>query len=119
MNLVSERKWTTLLFNPFVYIAGNESLGIGIVVLLLAGLFGALSNTHFDGVLDIHTGASAPLWLFIAESFVNWLSLAVVLWLLGQLVSKSSFRTVDLFGTLADGSGCPAHAAAGIFTLYR
>jgi len=115
MNLTQERKLSTWLFNPFEYIAGGQALGIGVVVLLVTGSLGALSHTHFDGVLDSHTGALAPWWVFIAEGFIDWLSLGVVLWLLGRLVARSSFRAVDLFGTQAM-ARWPA-ALIALFTL--
>jgi hypothetical protein len=101
MNLTQDRKWTTLLFNPFVYIAGAQALGFGLAAILIAGLIGSVSHTHFDGVLDTHTGGPAPLILFFAEGLIDWLSLAVVLLLFGKLISKTSFRLIDLFGTQA------------------
>ena len=101
MNLNPDRKPTTLLFNPFVYIAGAQALGLGLAAILLAGLVGSLSHTHFDGVLDTHTGAPAPLGVFLAEGLIDWLCLAVVLLIFGKIISKTSFRTIDLLGTQA------------------
>ena len=95
------KKPITLLFNPFVYIAGAKALGLGLAAILLAGLVGSASNTHFDGVLDTHTGAEAPLWFFLAEGVIDWLCLSIVLWLAGKIISQSSFRAIDLFGTQA------------------
>ena len=89
------------LFNPFVFVAGSISLLLGLVAILLAGYIGSLSNTHFDGVLDMHTGAPATLGKFLAEGVINWLSLAIVLYLVGRIISKSAFRAIDLFGTQA------------------
>lgn len=91
----------TWLLNPFVYIAGGKALLVGVVAILVAGLIGSLSRTHFDGVLDVHTGSPAPLWFFVSEGVIDWLCLSVILWLLGMIVSKTSFRAVDLFGTQA------------------
>ena len=95
------KKPITLLFNPFVYIAGAKALGLGLAAILLAGFVGSWSNTHFDGVLDVHTGTRAPLWFFLVEGFINWLSLSIVLWLGGKLISQTAFRGIDLFGTQA------------------
>ena len=89
------------LFNPFHYVAGGQSMGLGLVVILAAGGLGALSQTHFDGVIDVHSGRAAPLWAFLAEGLINWLSLAIVLLIVGMLASKSSWRAIDLFGTQA------------------
>lgn len=96
-----ERKPTTLLFNPFGYIAGGKALWLGLAAILLAGLIGSLSNTHFDGVLDTHTGRPAPLWAFLVEGIINWMCLSLVLLILGRVISRTSFRTVDLLGTQA------------------
>ena len=101
MNPNSDRKLTTLLFNPFVYIAGGQALLLGIVAILVAGLIGSAGNTHFDGVLDVHSGAGAHLWFFLSEGIADWLCLAAVLWIMGRIASRTSFRTIDVLGTQA------------------
>jgi len=89
------------LFNPFKFIAGYQALLIGLAAIILTSLLGSLSNTHFDGVLDVHTGLQSPLWIFLCEGLINWISLAVPLLLLGLIASRSSFRTIDIVGTQA------------------
>lgn len=89
------------LFNPFRYVAGFQALLMGLAIILISGLVGSFSNTHFDGVLDVHTGLEAPLWLFLAEGLIDWICLAVPLFLFGLIVSQSSFRTIDVLGTQA------------------
>jgi hypothetical protein len=89
------------LFNPFFYVAGGKALSIGLTVILLSGFLGALGNTHFDGVLDTHTGAHVPLWIFLVEGMIDWFCMAAVLLALGAIVSKSSFRVLDVLGTQA------------------
>lgn len=89
------------LFNPFKFIAGYQALLIGLAAILITSLLGSLSNTHFDGVLDVHTGLQAPLWFFISEGLINWISLVIPLFFFGLIVSRSSFRTLDVIGTQA------------------
>lgn len=89
------------LFNPFQFIAGLQALLIGLLIILLSAFIGSLSNTHFDGVLDVHTGAAAPWWVFPAEGIIDWLCLAVPLFLFGLIFSPTSFRAIDVFGTQA------------------
>ncbi|MGA2749046.1 MAG: DUF3887 domain-containing protein [Verrucomicrobiota bacterium] len=101
MNQITDNKPVTLLFNPFFYVAGAKALGIGLAAILFAGLVGAISSTHLDGVLDTHTGAPAPLWMFLAEGIIDWLCLAIVLLVLGKVVSKTAFRSLDVLGTQA------------------
>lgn len=96
-----DRKTIALLFNPFEYIAGAKALLLGLAVIVVTGLIGSLGRTHFDGVLDTHTGAAAPLWFFLSEGIVDWLCLAAVLLIIGRIVSKTSFRTIDVLGTQA------------------
>ena len=107
MDLHSARSTTprrsiwTWLFNPFHYVAGGRALAIGVGVVLAAGFLGSLSNSHFDGVLDFHTGRPAPLWVFLCQGLVDWLSLAGLLFLGGKLISQSRVRVLDVFGTQA------------------
>lgn len=89
------------LFNPFQFVAGLRALVFGLVIILISGVFGWLGDTHFDGVLDIHTGMEAPAWLFFVEGPINWLCMAVPLYFFGLIVSRSSIRVVDVFGTQA------------------
>jgi hypothetical protein len=96
-----QNRTVTVLFNPFYYLAGGKALGIGLAVVWVAGLVGAAGKTHFDGVLDAHTGAGAPLWFFLCQGFIDWICLAAVLLGLGAAVSKSSFRAIDVLGTQA------------------
>jgi len=91
----------TWLFNPFHYVAGLTALGLGLAAVVAASLVGALSHTHFDGVLDVHMGAVAPLWVFVAEGLIDWLAMGVLLFLGGMLISRSRPRAVDVFGTQA------------------
>ena len=62
------------LFNPFRFVAGYKALLSGLVIILLSAFVGSLGNTHFDGVLDVHIGLTAPLWrcfLMRIEDLVN------------------------------------------------
>ena len=89
------------LFNPFRILAGSKALFLGMVIMLLTSFFSSLSNTHFDGVLDVHTGQEAPIWLFFAENLINWLCMVLFLFLSALLVSRSQWRFIDIVGTQA------------------
>ena len=89
------------LFNPFRFIAGFKALLLGLVIILLSAFVGSLSNTHFDGVLDIHSGLEAPLWFFFAEVLIDWIYVVVPLFFFGLIVSRSAFRIIDVLGTQA------------------
>jgi hypothetical protein len=101
MNAEGKTKLSIWLFNPFVYVAGAKALIIGCAAILLAGFFGTLSETHFDGAIDIHAGGQAPGWLLISEGFIDWLCLSAALLFAGSILSRTSFRAIDLVGTQA------------------
>jgi hypothetical protein len=42
-----------------------------------------------------------PLPVFLAEGIIDWLCLALVLFALGKMLSRTSFRAIDVFGTQA------------------
>lgn len=89
------------IFKPFQYIAGGKALLFGVVIIAAASIIASFSNSHFDGVLDFHTGVSAPLWILIAEPFSAWLVLSIFLTISGLILSKSRIRIIDVFGTQA------------------
>jgi len=97
----SDNRLNQWLFNPFRFVAGYKALLLGLAIILAGALVGSLSNTHFDGVLDIHTGMKTPLWYFIAEGLINWLCMVVPLFFFALFVSRSSFRAIDIIGTQA------------------
>jgi len=96
-----QNKTVTILFNPFFYIAGVQALFLGLIAIVITSFIGSFGNAHFDGVLDTHVGAAAPLWLFFAEGLIDWLCLTIVLWVCGKIISKTMFRAVDIIGTQA------------------
>jgi len=92
---------TQWLFNPFRFMAGYKALLLGLPIILITASIAYLGNTHFDGVLDVHIGLQAPLWLFFAEGLINWICMAISLFFPALIVSRSSFRAVDVLGTQA------------------
>ncbi len=92
---------TRWLFNPYTFIAGFRALLIGLVIILLSAFIGSLGRTHFDGVIDVHTGMPAPLWYFFAESLLAWVSVTIPLFFFGLIISHCPFRIVDVLGTQA------------------
>lgn len=90
-----------LLFNPFQYIAGIQALLVGLALIIATIYVGSLSQTHFDGVLDVHSGLAAPTWFFLVEVLIDWLSLAILLTIAGLITARSRFRLIDVVGTEA------------------
>jgi hypothetical protein len=96
-----QRRVWTWLFNPFHYLAGGQALGIGVIIIAAAAVVGAASRSHFDGVLDFHTGLEVPPWVFLVEGLIDWLALGILLLAAGKLVSRTHVRALDVFGTQA------------------
>ncbi len=95
----SKKSLKTWLFNPFYYIAGGKALVFGIIIILATGIIGFFSNSHFDGVLDFHTGHIAPFWFFLSEGLIDWLVMGVLLFIAGFIISRTRIRIIDIFGT--------------------
>ncbi len=91
----------TWFYNPFYYVAGAKALALGLIAIGLTAFISYLGQVHFDGVLDMHMGRPGPVWLFFAEGIIDWLAISVVLWAGGRLISRSSMRAIDVFGTQA------------------
>lgn len=90
------------LINPFRRVAGGEALFAGFGIMLLTAAIAWQSSTHFDGVLDSHTGSlAAPAWVYFTEPFIAWACALSVFGLVATLGSGSRFRWIDLAGTLA------------------
>lgn len=96
VEMVIPRPYLGFIRNPFYFIGAHESFLFGLLIILITGFVGSVSNTHFDGALDIHTGATGPLWIFLAPGFFNWLALAIPLYFAAWAVSGKRPRLGDL-----------------------
>lgn len=92
------KKW---LFNPFVYVAGWQALGFGLLLMLITAAIAFFSQTHFDGAIDLHVGAVTPTWFYVFEPLNAWLCMVLVFFCIGYFLSKSKIRFIDISGTLA------------------
>lgn len=92
---------TVWIFNPFVHIAGWQSLVIGLIIMLLTAVIGHFTNTHVDGVIGAGFGLPAPVWVHFTEVLCAWIVLSLILLVTGRILSKTAFRIVDVFGTQA------------------
>lgn len=95
------RPWRTWAFNPFHFVAGVKALAVGLAAILVAGAVNSRTGSHFDGVLDFHTGAVLPWWTYWVEGPINWIILSALLLPAGWILSKSRVRPIDVLGTQA------------------
>ncbi len=89
------------LLNPFKYIAGYKALVLGLLAILLTAVIAHFSNMHFPGLISVRTSPELPLWYLAAQGLSNWIVFSVILYISALLVSQSSVRLVDVFGTQA------------------
>jgi hypothetical protein len=88
-----------LLINPFEKIAGFQSLFAGTAGMLIGGIVGYYSNTHFDGILNIHAGLPSPLHVHLAGPFTSVFILGLWFTIFSFIFGKRGIRIVDIFGT--------------------
>ena len=88
-----------ILYNPFKYIAGWESLLAGIVILLGTSVIGYYSHIHFPDMISVKTNPGIPYYVLLFENTINWLVPSILLYLLALILSQSSVRVIDIFGT--------------------
>ena len=102
-NISKRSSVSTWLFNPFHFIAGGKALVIGLVVILVSGVLVYNGYHRFDGVVDFH--ANGPrreaFWYIVADGYIAWLIMSVLLTVAARIVSTSRVRIVDIFGTQA------------------
>lgn len=90
------------LFNPFQEIGGSKALFYGLVAMLVTGIIGYLSRTHFPDVISIkYIPGQLPLSYFFIQQLIIWLIPSVFFYLLALMGSSSSVRVIDIFGTQA------------------
>jgi len=90
------------LFNPFVYVAGYKALFIGLFLIIVYATAGYYNEIKFDAVVGLHTCVPSDSVLkVLAEAILIWLSISFVFVLIALVVSETSFRVIDVFGTMA------------------
>ncbi len=89
------------LINPFRYIAGLESLFLGLGILISTALTAYLSHIHFPDLISVKTSPGFPFSLILIQCLSNWMISSTLFYIVGILLSKSSVRAVDVFGTQA------------------
>ncbi len=86
----------TLLFNPFKKYSERQLLLFGLITAIAGIVFASLTNTHFDGVLDIHFGKNVILKTTVLQSIINIVSIVSVFYSLGKWINSKT-RLIDIF----------------------
>jgi hypothetical protein len=90
-----------LFFNPFLRFSGAPVLLTGLAAIILAAIIGSFSNTQFNGVLNMVILPSKPLWYLVVMNITNWVISTLVFLVLGNILTKSRFRIIDIAATQA------------------
>ncbi|MBN1116925.1 MAG: hypothetical protein JXA77_06965 [Bacteroidales bacterium] len=88
-----------VIFNPFEKIAGTKSLFFGLAAVLVTGTIGYFSKTHFDGILNIHSGMQLAWYVHVAAPILSVAVIAIWFWLFVVIFGKQNVRVIDVVGT--------------------
>lgn len=88
-----------LLINPFEKIAGIQSLLIGLAATILAGTLGYYSKTHFDGILNLHSGLQSAWYIHVLEPIISVSTIALWFVVFALIFGKRNIRIIDIIGT--------------------
>lgn len=93
-------KWT-LLYNPFVRIAGGKALAWGLAGIVVSIAIAWPLGLHYHGLLHYGGASNDAWWCYAAEHLIIWLIPAFLFYLGGALFSSSHIRLIDVLGTVA------------------
>jgi len=88
-------------WNPFYKLGGWKALLIGLIGLIITGWLGGVFNTHFDGIIDVHSVKEVKPMIPLLENFINWAILTCVWGIAAAILNGFRFRIVDLMGIMA------------------
>lgn len=94
--------WTKhSLYNPFMYIAGIQSLLLGSIGVLLLSFLSYISGTHYLGLVVPVFAKDNIFAYYLSEHLIHWLVLSMLFFASGTIFSKSRIRFIDVMGTQA------------------
>ncbi len=88
-------------FDPFSRLDKRVLLVSGVFIIILSGFIGSLSRTHFDGVLDLHTGLATQIWVYPAEGIINWVILSASLMVAAVIAGERKMKGFVLYANQA------------------
>lgn len=91
-------KWS-LLWNPFIRVAGWQAFFVGLIVITVTGFVASYGNLLFDGAIDAHFGGEVSIGKIFLLLAIDLISVVLMMYLAGLFISKN-FRFVDILGTM-------------------
>lgn len=86
--------------NPFIWIAGSQALGWGVLGMLLSTLLSWMAGYHYHGLLHYGPAPNPAWWCYLTEHLIVWLIPATLFYVGGILLSRSKIRLIDVYGTV-------------------
>ncbi|HOG20804.1 MAG TPA: YIP1 family protein, partial [Salinivirgaceae bacterium] len=89
----------SLIWNPFIRIAGWQAFGVGIVIVVISAVLASYGNLVFDGAVDAHFGSNVGVAKSLIITGISLFSVVLTMYVVGIIISKN-FRFVDILGTM-------------------
>ena len=85
------------LLRPFGFVSQRNILRLGLAAMILAGSLNSLSYTHFDGILDVHSGKSGPFFAFLLQGFLNSFIVSLTFFILIKFIFMKRVKISHIF----------------------
>ena len=94
------KKLSTWLFNPFLFVGGERILLIGLIIAAVHIPIGYFLNVRFDGAIDMHlVPTDVGLLTPVIDVLIAWLSMAGCMFAAAKLF-QSPMRLIDIAGAV-------------------
>ena len=101
MNLRDDKKkFSTWLFNPFLFVGGERILLFGLIIAAVHIPIGYFLNVRFDGAIDMHlVPTDVGLLTPVIDVMIAWFSMAGCMFVAAKLF-QSPMRLIDIAGAV-------------------
>ena len=99
LKIMKTNKNWSLLWNPFIRIAGWQAFGMGIVIVIISAVLASFGNLLFNGAIDAHFVSNVSIWSSFIVTGISLLSVVLTMYIVALIISKD-FRFVDILGTM-------------------
>ena len=94
------KKFSTWLFNPFLFVGGERILLIGLIIAAVHIPIGYFLNVRFDGAIDMHlVPTDVGLLTPVIDVLIAWLSMAGCMFAAAKIF-QSPMRLIDIAGAV-------------------
>ncbi len=80
----TNKNWS-LLWNPFIRIAGWQAFGMGIVIVIISAVLASFGNLLFDGAIDAHFVSNVSIWSSFIVTGISLLSVVLTMYIVALI----------------------------------